>query len=194
MSIVQRVASGGPSPTDYNLDTLYGLGYRTYTVNGVAKPIIGLQGVISHIDSGTSITTHNGVITYSFLDGPHTIGQYNNPHNGFSRAAYRSPVRFTKPTATPPGSKPGDIRCSRSSDTISSAAPTRSDTDIPTSQTARANRILRAPTPSDMPGVQCRQRRRPRTPGHIHGRNDAHEQPGNDHNHQGEPECGRVQT
>jgi serralysin len=92
MSFVQRVASGDQSPNDYNLDTLYGLGYRTYTVNGVAKPIIDLQGVISHIDSGTSITTHNGVITYSFLDGPTTIGQYNDPHNGFPEPDGYSPL------------------------------------------------------------------------------------------------------
>jgi serralysin len=92
MSIVQRIGLGDVSPTEYNLDKLYSLGYRTYTVNGVAKPIIDLQGVISHIDSGTSITTHNGVITYSFLDGPHTIGQYNNPHNGFSEPGGYSPL------------------------------------------------------------------------------------------------------
>ena len=92
MSVVQRIGSADLSPTEYNLDKLYGLGYRTYTVNGVNKPIIDLQGVISHIDSGTSITAHNGVITYSFLDGPHTIGQYNNPQNGFSEPGGYSPL------------------------------------------------------------------------------------------------------
>src|SRR6476646_1599926 len=100
MSIVQRIGLGDVSPTEYNLDKLYGLGYRTYTVNGVSKPIIDLQGVISHIDSGTSITTHNGVITYSFLDGPHTIGQYNNPHNGFPEPDGFSPLSPQEQAAT----------------------------------------------------------------------------------------------
>lgn len=81
---IQTLGADTASPTDYNLDTLYKLGYNTFTYGGVSKPIIGLDGVVDHITSGTSIAPHNGVITYSFLDGPHTIGQYNNPHQGFS--------------------------------------------------------------------------------------------------------------
>lgn len=64
--------------------------YVGYTYLG--KPIIGHDEVIQHIDSGTTITAHNGVITYSFLDGPHTIGQYNNPHQGFSEPGGYSPM------------------------------------------------------------------------------------------------------
>ena len=74
-----RVTGGAPTPAEYNLDKLYTLGYTTYA----GKPIIGLNDVISHIDSGSHIAVKNGVITYSFLDGPHTTGQYNNPHQGF---------------------------------------------------------------------------------------------------------------
>lgn len=93
MSVVSRVEAGDlSSPSSYSLDKLYSLGYNKYTVNGVSKPIIGLNDVIKHIDSGTQISPHNGVITYSFLDGPHTIGQYNNPHNGFSEPDGYSPL------------------------------------------------------------------------------------------------------
>ncbi|MEO7751647.1 MAG: M10 family metallopeptidase, partial [Sphingomicrobium sp.] len=81
-----------PSPTDYNLDTLYKLGYTTYSYGGVVKPIIGLDGVVDHITSGRSIDVKNGVITYSFLDGPHTIGQYNSPKQGFPEPAGFSPM------------------------------------------------------------------------------------------------------
>jgi serralysin len=79
MSSVQKIGSD-VLPAEFNLDQLYNLGYTSYA----NKPIIGLSDIISHIDSGTSIAVKNGVITYSFLDGPHTIGQYNNPHQGFS--------------------------------------------------------------------------------------------------------------
>ena len=67
------------TPTDYNLDQLYLLGYRTYD----SKPIIGLDGVVQHIDSGTSISVPtNGVITYGFFTGNHAVGINNNPHLG----------------------------------------------------------------------------------------------------------------
>lgn len=92
MSAVQGFSVSPISPSSYNLDTLYKLGYTQYTEGGVTKPIIGLADVISHIDSGTSVTPHNGVITYSFLDGPTTVGQYNNPHNGFTEPTGYSPM------------------------------------------------------------------------------------------------------
>jgi serralysin len=88
MGQLQKVSAGGVSPDSFNLDLLHSLGYNYYG----DKPIIGLDDVISHIDSGTSIKTHGGVITYSFLDGPHTIGQYNNPHNGFTEPDGYSPM------------------------------------------------------------------------------------------------------
>jgi serralysin len=83
MNNVERIGSDSISPTEYNLDTLYNIGYRSFA----GKPIIGLSGVISHIDSGTSIVAQNGVITYSFFNEPHTIGQYNNPQQGFPEPA-----------------------------------------------------------------------------------------------------------
>ena len=94
-----RVTGGAPTPAEYNLDKLYTLGYTTYA----GKPIIGLTDVISHINSGTSITAKNGVITFSFLDGPHTTGQYNNPHQGF-----RSPAAIVlcrQPSRPPPANR-----------------------------------------------------------------------------------------
>src|SRR6476661_8201939 len=56
------------------------------------KPILDHAGVIDHIDSGYSLTAKNGVVTYSFLDGPHTIGIYNNPKEGFPEPGGYSPM------------------------------------------------------------------------------------------------------
>ena len=56
------------------------------------KPILDHAGVIAHIDSGTTLNAKNGIVTYSFLDGPHTIGVYNNPKEGFSEPAGYSPM------------------------------------------------------------------------------------------------------
>lgn len=79
MNLVQRVGPVSTTATDFNLDTMYDLGYRYYGT----KPIIGLDGVIDHIDSGTSITVPaDGVITYGFFDGNHAVGVNNNPHLG----------------------------------------------------------------------------------------------------------------
>src|SRR5438270_5023725 len=67
------------TPTDYNLDQLYQLGYLTYD----HKPIIGLDGIVQHIDSGTSISVPaDGLITYGFFTGEHAVGINNNPHLG----------------------------------------------------------------------------------------------------------------
>lgn len=59
------------------LDDLAGGTYRD-------KPIADLDRVVTQIDAGVEITTHKGVITYSFQDSAHATGIYNNPHEGFT--------------------------------------------------------------------------------------------------------------
>ena len=44
------------------------------------KPIFDQDQVIGQLFTGRTVPSQNGVITYTFLDGPHTIGNYNNPH------------------------------------------------------------------------------------------------------------------
>lgn len=81
------VAAGNDSrdALPYFFDQHIGETYR-------GKPILDHAGVISHIDSGYNLNTSNGVITYSFLDGPHTIGLYNNPKEGFPEPGGYSPM------------------------------------------------------------------------------------------------------
>ncbi|MCW1382288.1 M10 family metallopeptidase C-terminal domain-containing protein [Novosphingobium sp. KCTC 2891] len=72
------------SPVGFNLDDYAGLSFRN-------KPILGLDGVKAHIDSGTTLAAPNGVITYSFTDLSHLTGLYNNPTVGFTSAYGFSP-------------------------------------------------------------------------------------------------------
>lgn len=65
------------TPSAFNLDD-----YPGYSWAG--KPILGLDGVKAHIDSGTTLKAPNGVITYSFTDLSHLTGVYNNPNFGFT--------------------------------------------------------------------------------------------------------------
>jgi serralysin len=74
-------------PSDFNLDKLYDLGYRTYA----NKPIFDQPQVIEQIDSGREIKASNGVITYTFLDKNHLTGLYNNPNYGFEAGIGLSP-------------------------------------------------------------------------------------------------------
>src|SRR5688572_2001575 len=53
------------------------------------KPIYNHEQVIGQLDSGAKIG--GKTITYSFFDGPHTIGIYNNPNNGFPEPEGYSP-------------------------------------------------------------------------------------------------------
>ena len=48
------------------------------------KIIADRDGVLNHIDTGYSITPHNGIITFAFADAAHATGVYNNPQNGFT--------------------------------------------------------------------------------------------------------------
>ncbi|BEV02391.1 M10 family metallopeptidase C-terminal domain-containing protein [Novosphingobium olei] len=72
------------TPSGFNLDD-----YAGYTWAG--KPIIGLDGVKAHIDSGTTLKAPSGVITYSFTDLSHLTGLYNNPTAGFTSGYGFSP-------------------------------------------------------------------------------------------------------
>jgi serralysin len=77
MTHVDTHAPSPGSPADFNLDD-----YAGYTWAG--KPIIDLDGVESHLDTGLNAPVHNGVITYSFTDLSHLTGLYNNPNYGFA--------------------------------------------------------------------------------------------------------------
>jgi serralysin len=54
------------------------------------KPIFNHNQVINQIDSG-AMQPHK-TITFSFLDGPHTIGLYNNPNYGFAEPGGYTPM------------------------------------------------------------------------------------------------------
>ena len=69
-------APGIDSPAGFNLDDYVGYSWSD-------KPIIDLNGVESHLDTGFTAPVHNGVITYSFTDLSHLTGLYNNPNYGF---------------------------------------------------------------------------------------------------------------
>ena len=82
---LEQVNDGINTPTDYNLDQLYTLGYTTYRDN----PILGLDGVINQIDSGARLDTSDTVVTYAFADFRHALGLNNNP--GFGEGAGYAP-------------------------------------------------------------------------------------------------------
>jgi serralysin len=71
------------------------LPFRLEDYTGVAtwagKPIYNHEQTIGQLDSGTTLGSGK-TITFSFLDGPHTIGVYNNPNNGFSEPDGYSPM------------------------------------------------------------------------------------------------------
>lgn len=60
-------------------------GIATYA----GKPIFNQEQVIGQIDGGSKIS--GKTITFSFFDGPHSIGVYNNPNYGFSEPDGYSP-------------------------------------------------------------------------------------------------------
>ncbi|MES2119651.1 MAG: M10 family metallopeptidase [Pseudomonadota bacterium] len=76
------VAYNSAQPGDFSLDPYGGLGY---TYGG--KPILALNGansVTTHLDTGRSVHSSSGVITYSFNQLPHATGLFNNPNYGLS--------------------------------------------------------------------------------------------------------------
>src|SRR5688572_11417065 len=82
----QRVdaKSSAPAPVSDNLDNHVG---GTYA----GLPILDLEGVKEHIDSGTMVNVANGTITYSFTDLDHLTGLYGNPTLGFGAGYGFSP-------------------------------------------------------------------------------------------------------
>ncbi|WP_225207116.1 M10 family metallopeptidase C-terminal domain-containing protein [Novosphingobium huizhouense] len=72
------------TPSGFNLDDYVGFSWS-------GKPVIDLDGVKAHIDSGTTLKAPNGVITYSFTDLSHLTGVYNNPNFGFTAGYGFSP-------------------------------------------------------------------------------------------------------
>jgi serralysin len=75
----------GTTPNDFNLDRLYQLGYTSYR----GKPIIGLEDVKDHIDSGTTQAgAADGIITYTFSISNHITGLFNNPNYGLPDSGY----------------------------------------------------------------------------------------------------------
>jgi serralysin len=76
-SVTTSTAPGTESPPAFNLDDYVGYTWAD-------KPIIDLDGVVSHLDTGRTDTVNGGVITYSFTDLSHLTGLYNNPNYGFT--------------------------------------------------------------------------------------------------------------
>ncbi|WP_296677247.1 M10 family metallopeptidase C-terminal domain-containing protein [Novosphingobium sp.] len=76
---VTAVAASADDPLSFNLD-IYAGGGNTYR----SKPIYTLDKVVDQIDSGRTLPTQNGVITYSFTDLSHLTGVYNNKNFGFT--------------------------------------------------------------------------------------------------------------
>jgi serralysin len=68
----------------FRLEDFAGLG------TWAGKPIYNHNQVIGQLDSGASIGNPK-TITFSFLDGPTTIGVYNNPNFGFAEPGGYSP-------------------------------------------------------------------------------------------------------
>jgi serralysin len=56
------------------------------------KPIYNHDQVIGQIDAGPKVGGGNNTITFGFLDGPSTIGVYNNPNYGFPEPGGYSPM------------------------------------------------------------------------------------------------------
>jgi serralysin len=65
------------NPPAFNLDDYVGYTWAD-------KPIIDLDGVEAHLDTGRTVPLHGKTITYSFTDLSHLTGLYNNPNYGFA--------------------------------------------------------------------------------------------------------------
>jgi len=79
----------GIDPVEFSLDPYAGGTYGKYN-----KPILPLNGdesVTSHLDTGRTIHSANGIITYSFNALPHATGLFNNPNEGLSGSADYAP-------------------------------------------------------------------------------------------------------
>ena len=93
----ERLASsqnGNEPISTFNADATGALPFLLENFTGIAtwagKPIFNHDQVIGQIDGGAE--QKGKTITFSFLDGPTTIGIYNNPNNGFSEPGGYSPM------------------------------------------------------------------------------------------------------
>ncbi|MFL6734297.1 MAG: M10 family metallopeptidase [Sphingomicrobium sp.] len=75
---IDRIQGHSLTPSEFNLDQLYTMGYTTYG----GHPILGLDGVINQIDSGARLDTSDTIVTYAFADFQHALGLNNNPQQG----------------------------------------------------------------------------------------------------------------
>ena len=66
------------NPYSFTLDPYVGATWRGKTI----APLTGSFSVTSHIDTGLTIQSTNGVVTYGFYTGNHAVGINNNPHLG----------------------------------------------------------------------------------------------------------------
>ena len=76
--------AGAQAATPYLLEDSIGTG------TWQDKPIFSQEQVIGQLDGGSVI--EGKTITFSFFDGPHSIGLYNKPANNFSEPAGYSPM------------------------------------------------------------------------------------------------------
>lgn len=90
---LEDVWTAPTAPLGYSLDTHVGETFK-------GKPVIGLPGVISHIDSGTTLKVPNGIVTFSFLEKTHLTGLYNNPTLGFTAGYFPSPFNTAQRAET----------------------------------------------------------------------------------------------
>jgi len=81
---VSGVSAETSDVAPFRLEDFAGLG------TWAGKPIYNHQQVIGQLDSGAVIGNPK-TITFSFFDGPHTTGLYNNPNAGFSEPGGYSP-------------------------------------------------------------------------------------------------------
>ena len=93
MSIVQEFGVGArPSARlDYGLDSPLRAWFIGLTRSTAANRSLAFGRHLHTSTAATSIT-RTTASSLSFLDGPHTIGQYNNPHNGFSEPGGYGPT------------------------------------------------------------------------------------------------------
>jgi serralysin len=76
---IKKMAFGINGPVDMSVDPLAG----TNVSGKYVAPLTGSNSVLSHLWSGTQITTDpDGVITYGFYTGKHAVGIVNNKVNG----------------------------------------------------------------------------------------------------------------
>ena len=97
---VERLDAGGAEPVQASklsttaAPSVSALPFLLEDYTGIAtwagKPIYNHEQVIGQIDAGPEFK--GKTITFTFLDGPHTIGNYNNPNYGYPEPDGYSPM------------------------------------------------------------------------------------------------------